>query len=111
MTANHTALSQMFLEEIEQLLCNAADVPTESNAAGQARPRLGTVSFQHRFGSALNLHVHLHACVTDGVFTRCAEGGGVTFHAVPPLTATDLGGSAPDAPVSRRGPGPVVSSS
>ena len=22
----------------------------------------------HRFGSALNHHVYLHACVTDGVF-------------------------------------------
>ncbi len=26
------------------------------------------VSFLHRFGSALTHHVHLHACVTDGVF-------------------------------------------
>jgi hypothetical protein len=33
-----------------------------------ARPRLGGISFLHRFGSALNHHVHLHACVTDGVF-------------------------------------------
>ena len=38
------------------------------------RPRLGAVSFVHRFGSALNHHVHLHACATDGVFVP--TGGG-----------------------------------
>jgi len=65
-------------------------VPTGSDAAGQARPRLGTVSFQHRYGSAVNQHVHLHACVTDGVFVRVVEGNGVTFHAARPLTASDL---------------------
>jgi hypothetical protein len=85
-----TTLSRIFLEEIERLLCHAADVPTDRDAAGQARPRLGAVSFQHRFGSALNQHVHLHACVTDGVFERSADGGGVTFHAARPLTASDL---------------------
>ena len=85
-----TTLSRIFLEEIERLLCHAEDVPTDSDAAGQARPRLGAVSFQHRFGSALNQHVHLHACVTDGVFERSTDGGGVTFHAARPLTAADL---------------------
>jgi len=85
-----TALSRIFLEEIERPLCHAADVPTGSDAAGQARPRLGAVSFQHRFGSALNQHVHLHACVTDGVFARRVEGNGVTFHAARPLTASNL---------------------
>ena len=29
-------------------------------------PSPGAVSFQHHFGSAVNQHVHLHACVTDG---------------------------------------------
>jgi len=85
-----TALSRIFLEEIERLLCHAADKPADLAAAGQARPRLGAVSFQHRFGSALNQHVHLHACVTDGVFERSTDGGGVTFHAARPLTASDL---------------------
>jgi hypothetical protein len=42
-----------------------------SGALGPAgnRCRCGTcMSFLHRFGSALNHHVHLRACVTDGVF-------------------------------------------
>ncbi|RLT20423.1 MAG: hypothetical protein DWI27_00450, partial [Planctomycetota bacterium] len=38
------------------------------------RPRLGAVSFLHRFGSALNHHVHLHACATDGVFVPTGDG-------------------------------------
>ena len=85
-----TTLSRIFLEEIERLLCDAAGVRRDGGVAGQARPRLGAVSFQHRFGSSLNQHVHLHACVTDGVFERAGEGGGVTFHAVRPLSAADL---------------------
>ncbi len=39
-----------------------------------ARPRLGAVSFLHRFGSVLNHHVHLHACATDGVFVPTGDG-------------------------------------
>jgi hypothetical protein len=31
------------------------------------------VSFLHRFGSTLNRHVHLHACVTDGVFMPSSD--------------------------------------
>ena len=85
-----TSLSHVFLEEIERLLCNASDAPVDRNAARQARPRLGAVSFQHRFGSSLNQHLHLHACVTDGVFKRAGNVGGVTFHAVRPLSAADL---------------------
>lgn len=85
-----TALSRIFLEEIERLLCNAAGVPAGSGVARKARHRLGAVSFQPRFGSALNQHVHLHACVTNGVFERAGEGGGVTFHSARPLTASDL---------------------
>ena len=85
-----TALSRIFLDEIEWLLCDAADIPVGRDAAGQARPRLGAVSFQHRFGSALNRHVHLHACVTDGVFERVAAADDLRFHATRPLSAADL---------------------
>ena len=90
-----TTLSRIFLEEIERLLCHAADVPTARDAAGQARPRLGAVSFQHRFGSALNQHVHLHACVTDGVFERDAEAGSVTFRAARPSDCIRSGSCDP----------------
>jgi hypothetical protein len=49
-------------------------VTSDANTPTSARPRLGDISFLHRFGSALNRHVHLHACVTDGVFTPTGDG-------------------------------------
>lgn len=47
--------------------------------------RLGAIAFIHRFGSALNAHVHFHCVVVDGVFTSRPTGNGV-FH---PATAID----------------------
>ena len=35
------------------------------------RTRTGAVSF-HRFGAALNPHIHFHCCVIDGVFSTSA---------------------------------------
>ena len=67
------ALTRIFIEEIERLLGAAAGVTSDASGPAAARPRLGAVSFLHRFGSALDHHVHLHACVTDGVFVP-AEG-------------------------------------
>lgn len=43
-----------------------------------ATARFGVVSFPQRFGSALNAHLHLHCCVTDGVFSEA--GGVLRFH-------------------------------
>ena len=64
------ALTKIFLAEIERLLSAAADVTIDA----AARPRLGAISFLHRFGSALNHHVHLHVCATDGVFMPTGDG-------------------------------------
>jgi hypothetical protein len=50
----------------------SAGGPPDADIPRAARPRLGGISFLHRFGSALNHHVHLHACVTDGVFGPAA---------------------------------------
>ena len=46
------------------------DVPGEA--------RFGAVSFVHRFGSALNAHLHFHCCVVDGVFSTTEEE--IRFH-------------------------------
>ena len=35
--------------------------------------RSGVVLFVHRFGAALNAHVHLHLCVLDGVVAQRDE--------------------------------------
>jgi hypothetical protein len=67
------ALTKIFLDEIERLLCAAAGGASDPVTPASARPRLGGISFLHRFGSALNRHVHLHACVTDGVFVPAAD--------------------------------------
>ena len=55
------ALTKIFLDEIERLLCAAAGVTDAVNTPTAACPRLGAVSFLHRFGSTLNHHVHLRA--------------------------------------------------
>ena len=54
-----------------------------------ARARLGAVSFVHRFGSALNRHVHYHCCILDGLFEP-PEDGRVRFLHAPALTPEDI---------------------
>jgi hypothetical protein len=88
------ALTKIFLDEIERLLCAAAGGTRDADARASARPRLGGISFLHRFGSALNHHVHLHACVTDGVFMPPADDAGCdappAFLPARPITQADL---------------------
>jgi hypothetical protein len=88
------ALTKIFLAEIERLLCAAAVVTIDADTPASARPRLGGISFLHRFGSALNHHVHLHACVTDGVFRPAAAEAGSdatpAFLPARPITQADL---------------------
>jgi len=55
------ALTRIFVEEIEWLLCTAAGSTRDGDRPSVARPRLGAVSFLHRFGSAINHHMHLRA--------------------------------------------------
>ena len=55
---------------------------------GVAGGRGGAVVVLQRFGGELNLNVHLHALVLDGVF---ASGGGrLRFHTLPALTTADV---------------------
>jgi hypothetical protein len=62
-------------------------------AWGQARglgdARSGAVIVVQRFGGALNLNVHLHALVLDGVFARAGDGR-LRFHRAPAPTAADV---------------------
>jgi hypothetical protein len=83
-----TALTRIFLDEIERWLGAAVAIVPDAAARQSLRPRLGAVSFLHRFGSALNRHVHLHACVTDGLFMPVQEG--VAFLPARPVTPADL---------------------
>jgi hypothetical protein len=88
------ALTKIFLTEIEQHLLAASGGAPDAETPRASRPRLGGITFLHRFGSALNHHVHLHACVTDGVFVPAAAEAGLdappTFLPARPVTAADL---------------------
>ena len=88
------ALTKIFLDEIERTLITASGVTATTDMPRAARPRLGGISFLHRFGSALNHHVHLHACVTDGDFMQPAAEAGCdappAFLPARPITQADL---------------------
>jgi hypothetical protein len=68
----------IFLRVVEQTL-------RQSSPGAGPRARLGAVSFLHRFGSALNPHVHFHCVVIDGLFQPDADGR-VCFHEAVGLT-------------------------
>jgi hypothetical protein len=61
----------------------------ESLGRQRAKPRLGAVSFLHRFGSALNPHPHFHLAVTDGLFVReqVGDNGSLRFRPAADLNA------------------------
>ena len=56
--------------------------------AGVRDGRGGAVTIVQRFGGALNLNVHVHALVVDGVFAK--DGDAVRFHPSPWLDAADV---------------------
>ncbi len=88
------AVLHIFLRIVEETL------RAHSPGAGP-RARLGAVSFLHRFGSALNPHVHFHCCVLDGVFEAEPESGGaVRFREAVGLSAQEV--AAVQAQVRRR---------
>jgi hypothetical protein len=55
---------------------------------GLADGRSGAVVVVQRFGGALNLNIHLHALVLDGVYG--AGAGGLQFHPIHRLTRDDV---------------------
>jgi hypothetical protein len=56
--------------------------------AGVRDGRGGAVTIVQRFGGALNLNIHFHMLVLDGVFSK--DGGGVHFHPSLSLDAADV---------------------
>jgi len=68
---------RLFLGAVEQCL-------RAHSAGADPAARLGAVAFIHRFGSALNPHLHFHCVVLDGVFASTPTGS-VVFH-----LATDI---------------------
>ena len=65
---------------------------TRARRSGVADGRSGAVAIIQRFGGALNLNVHMHALVIDGVFgEKDDDGEGVIFHPAIRLTRDDVG--------------------
>ena len=56
---------------------------------GVSGGRSGAVAIIQRFGAALNLNVHVHALVLDGVYVE-DQGGILRFHAVAPPTDEEM---------------------
>jgi hypothetical protein len=70
------------------LRCIFARQRLRARRLGVRDMRAGAVTFVQRFGSALNLNVHFHCVVPDGVWARA--GGGVRFVPLPGLTDDDV---------------------
>jgi hypothetical protein len=78
-----TALARIFVESV------FATYRARARRAGIPEPQCGSITFVQRFGGSLNLHVHFHVVVPDGVFARDVQGR-VGFHPAPPPQASDL---------------------
>ena len=52
----------------------------------------GAVAFVQRFGGALNLNVHFHTLVLDGVYRTSEAGGDLRFDPLPPPSGDELEG-------------------
>ncbi|MBK7642132.1 MAG: transposase [Planctomycetes bacterium] len=61
-----------------------------ARSAGVLGGRSGAVVLAQRFGGALNLNLHFHTLVLDGVFTRPERFGRPVFHEMAPLTDEDV---------------------
>jgi hypothetical protein len=78
-----TALGRIFVETI------FASYRARAKRDGVLGAQCGAINFVQRFGSSLNLNVHFHVVVLDGVFTREPEAG-VVFLPAPPPTRDEL---------------------
>jgi hypothetical protein len=78
-----TAVLTILLREIERARRSCAP----DSAPGARR---GAVSFLHRFGSALNEHVHFHCVILDGVFEAAPDGDPPVRFREATLTAADI---------------------
>jgi len=79
-----SAVGRIFVEEIFRWQRERA------REWGIAQSRSGAVQFPQRFGGSLNLNVHYHVVVPDGVFTRLTAAEHAEFHRLGQPDPTDL---------------------
>jgi hypothetical protein len=75
-----TALGRIFIQEIARAQRRRADVPGAQH---------GALNFIQRFGGSLNLNLHFHAIVLDGVFAPNRKGR-LAFHETGAPTREEL---------------------
>jgi hypothetical protein len=82
------AVARLFVEQIARFQRERA------RAAGIESPKTGAIVFPQRFGGSLNLNVHFHVAVPDGVYTVARESGNelatANFHPLAQPTQRDL---------------------
>jgi hypothetical protein len=74
------AVERIFAEEIAR---------ATKRLAGAFGAETGSVAFEQRFGSSLNLHTHIHTLAVDGVFEKTGDGT-VRVHEAPPPSNADV---------------------
>jgi hypothetical protein len=79
-----SAVGRIFVTEIFRWQREQAGLHGVRGARG------GAICFPQRFGGSLNLNVHFHVAVPDGVFTVAEGAERADFHALPPPAKIDL---------------------
>ncbi len=89
------AIDRILFREIQRWLEHSrAEQPLTplERAHGPRDGKAGAVTFVQRFGGSLNLHVHFHVLVLEGLFTRPRgdDGAHPIFHPALPPSRTEL---------------------
>lgn len=79
-----TSLLEIIIRTLSRFQKNRAKLEGVSN--GQT----GAVTFIQRFGSALNMNVHFHMLILDGVFYKTEESEKPVFHTLNAPTAEEI---------------------
>jgi hypothetical protein len=84
----HLAHDPKALDSALHIFLDAIEHSLRRRSGAGPKARAGAIAFIHRFGSALNHHIHFHVIVINGVFEPDPEHG-VRFIEAPPLDADD----------------------
>ena len=79
------ALARIHAEELARHYRGAAKRSGETG-----KLHAGAVTFVQRFGSSLNVHVHLHTCALDGVYVEDDDGNAPRFVPAAPASRAEL---------------------
>ena len=87
-TALCTQVIRIFIKAVFRYLQRTAKSEFQLERPGDAHT--GATCMVQRWGGSLNLNVHLHALVADGVFVRERDSGALVFRALPAPSRGDI---------------------